>query len=613
MRDLFLFIKRFAWKYKGAFFLSVIFNTLTAFFTIFSFAFLIPILQMLFGLNNAHYDFIPWGEGSLKDVAVNNFYYFIDRLIDSNGANTALLVLAAILIAMTILKTGTYYLSEYTIIPLRNGVLKDIRDEMYAKIVSLPIGFFSNERKGDIIARISGDVSEVELSVMSSIMSLIRYPIMIVACLAVMIYISWQLTLFVFIMIPLFGFIMGIIGQKLRATSLKMQQTWGDILSTTEETIGGLRVVKAFNAEEHMKRHFFSQTLSYYRISNRINRRICLAHPVSETIGTVAVAILLCFGGSLIISGHSSINAAEFIYYLVIFYSIINPAKDLSKTGYTIRKGMAALGRIDEILNAENHIRDPKNPVELPLAPSSDGGKIEFKNVSFSYNSERLVLRDINLSVEPGSTVAIVGQSGSGKSTLVDLVPRFWDPQQGEVLVNGVDVRRLRVHDLRSLMGNVNQEAILFNDTFFNNIAFGCPNATEEDVIRAAKIANAHDFIMQTEKGYQTLVGDRGNRLSGGQRQRVSIARAILKNPPVLILDEATSALDTESERLVQDALEHLMKNRTTIVIAHRLSTIFKADKICVMHDGRIIEEGTHNELLALKGHYYRLVKLQSA
>ena len=611
MKDLLMFIRRFALKYKKAFTLSILFNIITALFTIFSFAFLIPILQMLFGLSEGKvYHLMEWGAASAGDVAVNNFYYFTQELIATHGQSFTLGVLSLILIAMTALKTGTYYLSDFFIIPMRNGITRDIRNDMFQKILFLPIGFFTNERKGDIMARISGDVTEVENSVTTSIMSLIRYPIMIITCLAVMIYVSWKLTIFVFIMLPIFGFLMGSIGRKLKAGSLKAQNMWGEILSTTEETIGGLRVVKAFNAEEQMQTRFHGETREFYRLENLLNWRLALAHPVSETIGTIAVAILLWFGGSLILSGSSSIDAAEFIYYMVIFYSVINPAKELSRGLYTIQKGLAALDRIDMVLKADNPIKDPEHPSPLPEGDAR--GEIEFRNVSFSYDGETKVLRDVSLDVPAGKTVAIVGRSGSGKSTLVDLVPRFWDIKEGSITVGGNDIRNYAVHDLRSLMGNVNQDAILFNDTIFNNIAFGAPDAKMEDVVKAAKIANAHEFIMATENGYETRVGDRGSRLSGGQRQRISIARAILKNPPILILDEATSALDTESERLVQEALERLMKDRTTIVIAHRLSTITNADKICVMENGEIIESGTHAELIKLGGHYSRLVNLQS-
>ena len=609
MKDLFFFLKRYAGPYAGNIFLSVLFNFLTAFFTLFSFAFIIPILQMLFGLGTAEYSFMPWDSASLKETVVNNFYWYVSEMVRADGASFTLAMLCVTLVVMTLLKVSAGYLSEFFTIPMQNGVMRDIRREMYDKIVTLPIGFFTNERKGDIMARMSGDVQEVQTSVMASLFSITTYPILNVACLGMMLVISWQLTLFVFVMLPLFGFIMGSVGKKLKEKSMKAQNKWGDILSNVEETIGGLRVVKAFNAEKMMERRFGAQTEDLYRINNSVLRRTTMAHPMSEFLGTTAVAVILWFGGSLILTDRSSIDAASFIYYMVMFYSIINPAKEISKVSYLIRKGMAAKERIDKILGADNPIHDPERPVPLPAG--IEKSEVAFRDVTFSYDGERDVLRDINLTVRPGETVAIVGQSGSGKSTLVDLIPRFWDVEKGSITVDGIDVKDLRVKELRALMGNVSQEAILFNDTIFNNIAFGSADATPERVEEAARVANAHDFIMDTPGGYDTVIGDRGCRLSGGQRQRISIARAILKDPAILILDEATSALDTESERLVQEALEKLMRGRTTIVIAHRLSTITNADRICVLKEGAIVEEGTHDQLIARGGLYRHLVDMQ--
>jgi len=611
MKELFFFLRRYASPYKRDIVLSVVFNLLTALFTLFSFAFIIPILQMLFGMSTAEYAYMELGSADIKDVVINNFYYFMSQMIELRGASFTLAFLGLTLVVTCLLKVMTAYLSEYFTIPMQNGVVRDIRREMYDKIVSLPIGFFTAERKGDIMARLSGDVQEVQNSVMASLFSLIKYPVMIIACLGMMVVVSWKLTLFVFLMLPFVGLVMGRVGKRLKAKSLASQNKWGDILSNAEETIGGLRVIKAFNAEKVMERRFARQTQDFYRINNSVNRRTALAHPMSEFLGTTAIAIILWFGGSLIVARQSDIDGPTFIYYMVMFYSLINPAKDLSKTSYTIRKGMAAKQRIDKILDAVNPITDPVHPVDLPADVPVRQCHVSFRDVSFGYTPEHDVLRHIDLEVNPGETVAIVGQSGSGKSTLVDLIPRFWDVERGAVLVDGVNVKGYRVKDLRSLMGNVNQEAILFNDTIYNNIAFGVTDATPEAVEQAARIANAHEFIMQTEDGYGTMIGDRGCRLSGGQRQRISIARAILKNPPILILDEATSALDTESERLVQEALEKLMKDRTTIVIAHRLSTIVNADKICVLNEGEIVETGTHDELLAKGGMYKHLVDMQ--
>ena len=610
MKEFFQLMRRFVSPYKKFLGWAVFLNLLSAVFNIFSFTLLIPILQILFKMDNKVYEFIPWdaaGEG-LKDIAVNNFYYYVTRMIEINGPSLTLLFLGLFLAFMTLLKTSCYFASSAVMIPLRTGVVRDIRIMVYSKVMSLPLCFFSEERKGDIIARMSGDVGEVENSITSSLDMLIKNPILIVMYFGTLIITSWQLTLFTLLVVPGMGWIMGKVGKKLKRQSLEAQAKWSDTMSQLEETLGGLRIIKAFIAEQKMINRFTECSNEFRDATNRVAMRQALAHPMSEFLGTLLIVVVLWFGGSLILGNHSSIDAPTFIFYMVILYSVINPLKEFSKAGYNIPKGLASMERVDKILKAENKIVEIPNP--KPLNGLEE--QVEFKDISFSYDGKKEVLQHINLTVPKGKTVALVGQSGSGKSTLVDLLPRYHDVQEGTITIDGVSIKDVRISDLRSLIGNVNQEAILFNDTFFNNIAFGVENATMEQVIEAAKIANAHDFIMEKEDGYHTNIGDRGSKLSGGQRQRISIARAILKNPPILILDEATSALDTESERLVQEALERLMKTRTTIAIAHRLSTIKNADEICVLYEGEIVERGKHEELLAKNGYYKRLNDMQS-
>ena len=608
MKEFLQILRRFIPPYKRYLVLTVVFNILSALLNIFSFAALIPILQILFrtkGTGTAT-ELMPWSFDHIKDVLANNADYYVTQLIASVGATTTLLLIGLFLAFTTFLKTGAYFLSSATIIPIRTGVVRDIRNQLYRKITALPLGFFSEERKGDIIARMSGDVQEVESSIMSSLDMLFKNPILIIAYFSALLFISWQLTLFTLVFVPIFGWFMGFVGRKLKKKSIKAQALWSDTMSQVEETLGGLRIIKAFCAEEKMNSRFDRTNTAYRNAVQRVNIRQQMAHPMSEFLGTVLIIIVLWVGGILVLD-RQILSGPTFIYYLVMLYSIINPLKDFSKAGYNIPKGLASMERVDKILMAENTIKEADKPKHI----ASFEHQIEFRHVSFRYG-EHWVLRDINIVIPKGKTVALVGQSGSGKSTLVDLIPRYYDVQEGEVLIDGINVKDLGIHDLRQLIGNVNQEAILFNDSFKGNITFGVEHATQEQIEQAARIANAHDFIMQTEQGYDTNIGDRGGRLSGGQRQRVSIARAILKNPPILILDEATSALDTESERLVQDALERLMKTRTTVAIAHRLSTIKNADEICVMHEGHIVERGSHEELLAQNGYYKRLHDMQA-
>ena len=641
MKEFLIVLRRFVPPYKKYLVLSIVFNILSAVLNIFSFAAIIPILQILFKTEDAVHatQFMAWGSGSIKEVLSNNADYYVQQLINSCGATTTLLLIGLFLALTTFLKTGAYFLSSASIIPIRTGVVRDIRNHLYQKITSLHLGFFSEERKGDIIARMSGDVQEIENSIMSSLDMLFKNPILIGFYFGTLVFISWQLTLFTLIFVPIFGWFMGFVGRKLKQKSIKAQALWSDTMSQVEETLGGLRIIKAFSAEEKMNKRFDKVNSDYRNNIMKVNIRQQMAHPMSEFLGTVMIVIVLWFGGTLVLSNNPVISGPTFIYYLVILYSIINPLKEFSRAGYNIPKGLASMERVDKIMLAEVEIKEVDNPQHINTLEHN----IEFRNVSFAYNTPvtvqpthtdslhadyqnesdsadketekstlHWVLRNINLTIPKGKTIALVGQSGGGKSTLVDLIPRYYDVQEGEVLIDGINVKDLGIHDLRQLIGNVNQEAILFNDTFYNNITFGVDNASREDVEHAARIANAYEFIMESEHGFDTNIGDRGGRLSGGQRQRISIARAILKNPPILILDEATSALDTESERLVQDALYKLMKTRTTVAIAHRLSTIKNADEIYVLHEGQIVEKGTHDELILKNGYYKKLHDMQS-
>lgn len=610
MKEFLQLMRRFVSPYKRYIGWAIVLNVLSAIFNVFSFTLLIPILNILFktGENTQVYHFMEWGSGSLKEVAVNNFYYYVTQMIEIHGPQMTLLFMGLFLAFMTMLKTSCYFGSSAIMIPLRTGVVRDIRVMVYSKVMHLPLGFFSEERKGDIIARMSGDVGEIENSITSSLDMLLKNPILILLYFSTLIVTSWQLTLFTVLVLPGMGWLMGKVGKKLKRKSLEAQGKWSDTMSQLEETLGGLRIIKAFIAEDKMVDRFKQCSDELRDATNKVAIRQSLAHPMSEFLGTLLIVLVLWFGGLLILGEGTSIDASTFIFYMVILYSIINPLKDFAKAGYNIPKGLASMERVDKILKAENPIKEPVNP--LPLHGMND--RIEFKDLSFSYDGKREVLRHVNLMVPKGQTIALVGQSGSGKSTLVDLLPRYHDVQLGEITIDGVNIKNFRIHDLRALIGNVNQEAILFNDTFFNNIAFGVENATMEQVIEAAKIANAHDFIMETELGYQTNIGDRGGKLSGGQRQRIAIARALIRNPQIIVLDEATSALDSISEKMIQEAINNLVKGRTTFIVAHRLSTIRDADKIAVIADGKCVEYGTFEELMERKGEFYRMKVIQS-